>query len=98
MEFKFKDNGNGEVEAIAPAGSSFVRYKMSESKAKAIISAGKAEKSDKFEGFGICVNGEYYFAGSFTPDKAKAEPKAEAKPKKAAPAKKTTSATKKKKA
>jgi len=66
---------NGEVEVIAPAGSAFVRYKIPESKAKAIIGAGKAEKSDKFPGFGICVNGELYFAGSMTAEKAEEKPK-----------------------
>ena len=77
---------NGEVEVIAPAGSAFVRYKMPESKAKAIIGANKAEKSDKFPGFGICVGGEYYFAGSMTAEKA--EEVAEEKPKKKTTSKK----------
>ena len=96
MSYKLKANGNGGVEVIKKAGSAFVKTAFPVGKCEGLIATGKAEKSDKFDGFGICVNGEYYFAGSFTPDNAKAEPKTEAKPKKAAPAKKTTSATKKK--
>lgn len=79
MDYKLK-TVNGEVEVIAPAGTAFVRYKMPEGKAKAIIGAGKAEKSDKFAGFGICVDGEYYFAGTVTAEKEPAE--SEEKPKK----------------
>ena len=80
MDYKLT-SANGEVKYITSAGSDFVMSFMPESKAKAIIGAGKAEKSDKFSGFEICVNGgAYYFAGKFTAEKANNEPiKAEKK-------------------
>lgn len=73
-DYKLTVVGDGDVEYVAPAGSSFVRYKMPKGKAEGIIGAGKAEKSDKFPGFGISV-GEYYFAGSMTAEKAEEKPK-----------------------
>lgn len=76
-DYKLTVVGDGDVEYIAPAGSSFVRSCMSEGQAKGIIeTATKIEKSDMFDGFGIAVNdGEFYFAGKIT--SAKSEPKAE---------------------
>ena len=68
MSYKLTVLESGEVEIVKPAGSSFVRTKIPEGKAIGIIeSSDKAEKSDKFEGFEICVNeGKYYIAGTFT--------------------------------
>lgn len=96
-DYKLTVVGDGEVEYVAPAGTSFVRTCMSEGKAKAIIeTATKIEKSDMFDGFGIAVNdGEFYFAGNIGKVSEKAE-KATDEPVKAEkkPVKKTT--TKKK--
>ncbi len=79
MEYKLNENGNGDTEFIRPSGVMFVKSSMPSGKAKAIIATGTIEKSDKFDGFEICVNGgEYYFAGTITeekPSKAEAEPK-----------------------
>ncbi len=92
-DYKLTVVGDGDVEYIAPAGSSFVRSCMSEGQAKGIIeTATKIEKSDMFDGFGIAVNnGEYYFAGNIGKVSAKAE-KATDEPVKAEkkPVKKTT--------
>lgn len=92
-DYKLTVVGDGDVEYVAPAGSSFVRSCMSEGQAKGIIeTATKIEKSDMFDGFGIVVNdGEFYFAGNIGKASAKAE-KATDEPVKAEkkPVKKTT--------
>ena len=67
MAYKLKSE-NGNVGVIKKAGSVFVKYTMPEGKAKGIIETGKAEKSDRFPGFGICVD-DCYFAGSMTVSK-----------------------------
>ena len=79
MSYKLHADENGEVEIVKPAGSSFVRVKIPEGQAIGIIeSADKIEKSDKFDGFEICVDdGEFYFAGNFKADEEKSEPKEE---------------------
>ena len=91
--YKLNANDNGDVEYIAPAGSSFVRSSMPEGRAVGIIeSASKVEKSDKFADFEICVNdGEFYFNGKITASKAKAEPKADEPEVEEKPVKKTAS-------
>ena len=68
MGYKLSVLKPGEVDVIMPAGSSFVKTTIPEGKAIGIIeSSDKVEKSDKFEGFEICVNeGKYYIAGTFT--------------------------------
>ena len=87
VDFKLVVNDNGDVEVIKPAGSDFVRTCVCEGEAKGIIAtASKVESSDKFDGFGICVNdGEYFIAGTL--GKAKAEPKSEPEEKPAEPKK-----------
>lgn len=67
MAYELKSE-NGEVEVTKKAGSAFVKFKMPEGKARGIIETGKAEKSDRFPGFGICVD-DCYFAGSMTVSK-----------------------------
>ncbi len=89
MDYKLNSNANDDVEFIRPSGVMFVKSSMPSGKAKAIIATGTIEKSDKFDGFKIMVNGgEYYFAGTITEEKpSKAEkPAAEekAEPKKTA--------------
>lgn len=82
MDYKLNSNANDDVEYIKPAGVMFVKSSMPTGQAKAILATGTIEKSDKFDGFEIMVNGgEYYFAGTITADKPS---KAEAEPKKAA--------------
>ena len=57
MSYKLTVNDNSEVEAIMPAGSSFVKISIPEGQAIGIVeSADKIEKSDKFDGFEICVD------------------------------------------
>ena len=87
VDFKLVVNDNGDVEVIKPAGSDFVRTCVCEGEAKGIIAtASKVVSSDKFDGFGICVNdGEYFIAGTL--GKAKAEPKSEPEEKPAEPKK-----------
>ena len=93
MDYKLNSNANDDTEFIKPAGVMFVKSSMPSGKAKAIIATGTVEKSDKFDGFEIMVNGgEYYFAGTITAGKpSKAEKPADeekAEPKKKASAKK----------
>ena len=56
------------VEYIYPAGSSFGKAEMPISKAKAMAAAKGATASDKFEGFGIEVDGKF-FAGKVEAEK-----------------------------
>lgn len=89
MDYKLTVNDNNDCEVIKPAGQDFVRTCVCEGEAKAIIAtASKVESSDKFEGFGICVNdGAYFIAGTLDEAKAKAEPKSEPEEKPAEPKK-----------
>lgn len=89
VEFKLVVNDNNDCEVILPAGQDFVRTCVCEGEAKAILAtASKVESSDKFEGFGICVNdGAYFIAGTLDEAKAKAEPKSEPEEKPAEPKK-----------
>lgn len=96
-DYKLTVNGNGDAEYITAAGDDFVKTSMPSGQALGIIeSASLVEKSDKFGGFEICVNGgEYYFAGKIgkaaKADEPLSEPEAEAKPKKASAKKASTS-------
>lgn len=66
MNYKL-DANNGEVQVIRKAGSSFVKYAISEGQAKGYIGTAKSvEKSERFKGFEIAINGdELYLAGEF---------------------------------
>lgn len=77
--YNLKKNADGDVWYIKKAGSAYVKAAMPEGQAIGIIeSSGEIEKSDKFDGFEICVDdGEYYFAGNFKADEEKSEPKEE---------------------
>ncbi len=68
--YNLKKNANGDVWYIKKAGSAYVKATMPIGKAEGIIGTGKVEKSDKFEGFEICVDGEYYFAGELAEEKS----------------------------
>ena len=68
--YNLKKNANGDVWYIKKAGSAYVKATMPIGKAEGIIGTGKVEKSDKFDGFEICVDGEYYFAGELVEEKS----------------------------
>ena len=57
------------VEYIYPAGSSFGKATMPIAKAKAMAAAKTASASDKFDGFGIEIDGNF-FAGKVETKKA----------------------------
>ena len=69
MSYKLKSI-NGEVEVVKKAGSAYVKFAMPEGKAKGIIETGVVKLSDKFPGFGLCVDDEYYFAGELSEEKS----------------------------
>ena len=58
------------VEYIYPAGSSFGKATMPIAKAKALASAKTVTASDKFEGFGIEIDGSFFAGKVETPKKA----------------------------
>ena len=68
--YNLKKNANGDVWYIKKAGSAYVKATMPIGKAEGIIGTGKAEKSDKFDGFPIAVNGEYFFPGELVEEKS----------------------------
>ena len=68
MEYKLKDNGNGEVNFITAAGSSFVKSSMPIGMATGIIEANGFDEHDKFGGFPIFADGKY-FEGKITAEK-----------------------------
>ena len=68
--YNLKKNANGDVWYIKKAGSAYVKATMPIGKAEGIIGTGKVEKSDKFDGFPIAVNDEYYFPGELAEEKS----------------------------
>ena len=68
--YKLKKNENGDVWYIKKAGSAYVKATMPIGKAEGIIGTGKVEKSDKFDGFPIAVNDEYFFPGELAEEKS----------------------------
>lgn len=73
MDYKLNSNANDDVEFIKPAGVMFVKSSMPSGKAKAIIATGKVKESDKFDGFPIAVNDEYYFPGELAEEEDKSD-------------------------
>jgi hypothetical protein len=65
-----KKNENGDVWYIKKAGSAFVKATMPIGKAEGIIGTGKVKESEKFDGFPIAVNDEYYFPGELAEEKS----------------------------
>ncbi len=65
-----KKNENGDVWYIKKAGSAYVKATMPIGKAEGIIGTGKVKESDKFDGFPIAVNDEYYFPGELAEEKS----------------------------
>ncbi len=80
--YNLKKNDNGDVWFIMRAGSSYVKAIMPYGKARGIIeSATDVTKSDKFDGFEICVNdGKYFFAGNMESEAKDEKPADEQKP------------------
>ena len=68
--YNLKKNANGDVWYIKKAGSAYVKATMPIGKAEGIIGTGKVEKSDKFDGFPIAVNDEYFFPGELAEEKS----------------------------
>ena len=68
--YNLKKNENGDVWYIKKAGSSYVKATMPIGKAEGIIGTGKVEKSEKFDGFPIAVNDEYFFPGELAEEKS----------------------------
>ena len=82
MAYKLNVNANDEVKVIMQAGSDYVMASLPKGKVIGIIElAEKIEKSDKFDGFGICLDeGKTYIAGKLEAESEKPAPKTE-KPK-----------------
>ena len=72
MDFKLKDNGNGDVNFIAQAGSDYVRSAMPIGKAQGICASAEIEISDKFDGFPILADGKF-FEGKITSERTEEE-------------------------
>ena len=68
--YNLKKNDNGDVWYIKKAGSAYVKATMPIGKAEGIIGTGKVKESDKFDGFPIAVNDEYYFPGELAEEKS----------------------------
>ena len=68
--YNLKKNANGDVWYIKKAGSAYVKATMPIGKAEGIIGTGKVEESDKFDGFPIAVNDEYFFPGELAEEKS----------------------------
>ena len=67
---KLKNNENGDVWYIKKAGSAYVKATMPIGKAEGVIGTGKVKESDKFDGFPIAVNDEYFFPGELAEEKS----------------------------
>lgn len=77
MEYKLKANENGDVKIIKKAGSDYVRASLPKGKVLGIIQlSNKIEKSDKFDGFEICLDGGKTFVAGTLEDE-KPEPQQE---------------------
>lgn len=63
MNYKLTEVADGETQYIKKAGSAYVKATMPIGKAEGIIGTGKVKESDKFDGFPIAVNDEYFFPG-----------------------------------
>ena len=68
--YNLKKNADGDVWYIKKAGSAYVKATMPIGKAEGIIGTGKVKESDKFDGFPIAVNDEYFFPGELAEEKS----------------------------
>lgn len=63
MTYRFEVDDNGNVEFLLATGNDFAKNSMTLEHAKNIAYAGEVTKSD-VEGYPICVNDKWYFAGT----------------------------------
>ena len=68
--YNLKKNADGDIWYIKKAGSAYVKAIMPIGKAEGIIGTGKVKESDKFDGFPIAVNDEYFFPGEIAEEKS----------------------------
>jgi len=68
--YNLKKNADGDIWYIKKAGSAYVKATMPIGKAEGIIGTGKVKESDKFDGFPIAVNDEYFFPGEIAEEKS----------------------------
>lgn len=77
MAYKLNANANGDVKVIMKAGSDYVKTTLPKGKVIGIIELSKKiEKSDKFDGFEICLDGGKTFVAG-TLEEEKPEPQQE---------------------
>ncbi len=58
-------NNKGKVHFIMVAGKDFVQNEMGINAANALIEKGEVTESKQFEGYPICVDGKYFFEGTY---------------------------------
>ena len=58
---KLRETG-GMVCYLEDTGPTLINRMTSPEKAREIVSGGKAEKSGRYAGFDLCVDGRYYFS------------------------------------
>lgn len=79
MKLKAVDN---QVNFYMLTGKDVVRNKMTLRAAETVISLAKeVTKSDRFEGYPICVDGKFFFEGSFAEKKSRKKTSSEVEPK-----------------
>ena len=73
-------NNKGKVHFIMVAGKDFVQNEMSINAVNALIEKGEVTESKQFEGYPICVDGKYFFEGTYSKKKKKAVASPEVEP------------------
>ena len=58
-------NNKGKVHFIMVAGKDFVQNEMGINAVNALIEKGEVTESKQFEGYPICVDGKYFFEGTY---------------------------------
>lgn len=74
------ENNKGKVHFIMVAGKDFVQNEMGINAANALIEKGEVTESKQFEGYPICVDGKYFFEGTYSKKKKKAAASPEVEP------------------
>jgi len=69
---KFTEN-NGKVPYIMVAGADHVSGEMPLEEAERIYKTGSKRASNRFEGYPICVDNQYFFAGTSSTKSGKAK-------------------------
>ncbi len=64
-------NNKGKVHFIMVAGKDFVQNEMGINAANTLIEKGEVTESKQFEGYPICVDGKYFFEGTWSKKKRK---------------------------